>query len=371
MVINSDGTGMRQLTFDLPIGRCGVGCNPTALSDDGSTATLSTRGGGIYIVHTDGTGLRLIGYGGPDVDIDGSGSVVVHTKGPFGGVAEVRAVGVPGKQPVELEDLTFLPDGETLRWIGTPLANSSNLYRGDLGSLRSSDFGSCLQSTILGTTALDPAVPASGHGFFYLVTAENGSGEGPAGRTSSGAPRIPSTSCPPVDTDADGSPDAQDNCPLIFNPSQADTDGDGLGALCDNCPTGANLAQVDRDSDHLGDPCDHPDLDADGILNGIDNCPTVANPTQADNDGDGIGNACDSDTKDTDHDGLADSLDNCTEVNNPGQQDADGDRIGDACDPEDYDGDGVLNFQDNCPTILNPSQADSDGDGIGDACESE
>jgi Tol biopolymer transport system component len=371
MVINSDGSGARQLSFDLPIGRCGEGCNPTALSDDGSTAAFSTRGGGIYTIHTDGTGLRLIGYGGPEVDIDGTGSVVVYTKGSFGGIAEVRAVGVSGKLPVEIDNLTILADGETLTWTGTPLANSSNLYRGDLGALRSANFGSCLHSTIIGSTVTDPSAPAPGQGFFYLATAENASGEGPAGRTSSGSIRTPSVSCPPVDTDADGSPDAQDNCPLLFNPSQVDADGDGLGTLCDNCPTGSNTDQIDRDSDHVGDPCDHPDLDADGIPNIRDNCPTVANPTQADTDGDGIGNTCDSDTKDRDNDGVVDSQDNCTEVYNPGQQDADGDRVGDACDPEDYDGDGALNFQDNCPTIANPSQVDSDGDGIGDACESE
>lgn len=35
------------------------------------------------------------------------------------------------------------------------------------------------------------------------------------------------------DTDADGVPDASDNCPLIFNPSQLDNDGDSIGDCCD------------------------------------------------------------------------------------------------------------------------------------------
>src|SRR6266852_601001 len=38
------------------------------------------------------------------------------------------------------------------------------------------------------------------------------------------------------DSDGDGIPDAQDDCPAIPNPAQTDTDGDGVGDLCDPCP---------------------------------------------------------------------------------------------------------------------------------------
>src|SRR5881396_2689584 len=47
------------------------------------------------------------------------------------------------------------------------------------------------------------------------------------------------------DSDGDGVPDSQDNCPLIPNPDQQDTDGDGIGDACDNCPTTANHNQQD------------------------------------------------------------------------------------------------------------------------------
>lgn len=39
-----------------------------------------------------------------------------------------------------------------------------------------------------------------------------------------------------VDTDGDGIPDADDNCPLVANMAQFDFDGDGVGDSCDGCP---------------------------------------------------------------------------------------------------------------------------------------
>ncbi len=81
-----------------------------------------------------------------------------------------------------------------------------------------------------------------------------------------------------LDTDADGIPDAVDNCPFIANPDQADTDGDGVGNVCDNCPAIANPGQADADGDGVGDLCD--------------NCPQKPNPGQQDTNHDGVGDAC-------------------------------------------------------------------------------
>jgi hypothetical protein len=36
-----------------------------------------------------------------------------------------------------------------------------------------------------------------------------------------------------TDSDGDGIPDNDDNCPTVYNPDQRDTDGDSLGDLCD------------------------------------------------------------------------------------------------------------------------------------------
>ncbi|MCB9506458.1 MAG: amidohydrolase family protein [Myxococcales bacterium] len=93
------------------------------------------------------------------------------------------------------------------------------------------------------------------------------------------------------DRDGDGVPDADDNCPQVFNAVrpidggvQGDLDGDGVGDVCDPCPAlwGLDCARPDP-----------TDRDGDGQLNGIDNCPTTANADQADQDSDGVGDACD------------------------------------------------------------------------------
>jgi hypothetical protein len=72
----------------------------------------------------------------------------------------------------------------------------------------------------------------------------------------------------PPDQDLDGTPDTEDNCPSIPNPSQLDLDADGLGDPCDNCPLIANSTQADEaDRDGIGDQCDpHPDEPGDCLV---------------------------------------------------------------------------------------------------------
>jgi hypothetical protein len=86
-----------------------------------------------------------------------------------------------------------------------------------------------------------------------------------------------------------------------------DSDNDGIPDTDDNCPTDQNPSQQDSDSDGHGDACDDDD-DNDGVLDDIDNCRLDVNPLQLDFDEDGAGDACDSDD---DNDNVADNVDTC------------------------------------------------------------
>lgn len=67
------------------------------------------------------------------------------------------------------------------------------------------------------------------------------------------------------DSDSDGIPNKEDNCPNLANPNQEDSDGDGLGDICDNCPTVANPDQADSDVDGIGDACEVVSFESKGL----------------------------------------------------------------------------------------------------------
>jgi hypothetical protein len=129
--------------------------------------------------------------------------------------------------------------------------------------------------------------------------------------------------------------DCDDNCPFLFNDTQADADSDGVGDICDNCRAVANGDQTDLDADGVGEVCDFDDIDADGVVNGVDNCKDVYNPDQAEpQPTTGRGVACNAASGDVDGDSIFDRQDNCVRTPNPTQVDRDGDQIGDACDAD-------------------------------------
>ena len=190
---------------------------------------------------------------------------------------------------------------------------------------------------------------------------------------------------PANDVDSDGICGDIDNCPFTVNTDQTDTDSDGTGDVCDDCLdmdsdlicdnsdnylATLNTAQADLYEDGIGDVGDVcQDEDSDEICSNIDNCPVAANTDQTDTDSDGIGDVCD-DCLDMDSDLVCDNSDNCPDTLNTDQADLDEDGIGDACDDcVDEDSDEVCGNLDNCPNLANKDQTDSDHDGIGDVCD--
>jgi hypothetical protein len=225
--------------------------------------------------------------------------------------------------------------------------------------------------------------------------------------------------CIEADDDADGWPDAQDNCPCVQNPNQLDADSDTMGNACDmdddndgvadlqDCQplnaevfpgAGESCNGLDDDCDDLVDEgfldtdqdgtadCTDLDDDGDGIPDSVDNCPQLENADQLDTDFDTQGNACD---PDDDGDGYPDGNDcdpldkmvfpgapemcdckdnNCDGNADEGFTDTDKDGIADCCE-DDTDGDTVPNGIDNCPYVPNPDQLNTDGDLLGDACD--
>jgi hypothetical protein len=105
-----------------------------------------------------------------------------------------------------------------------------------------------------------------------------------------------------VDSDGDGTPDDNDNCPTAPNPNQEDSDGDSVGDACDNCVLVANPNQADADGDGFGVACDCDDTDANTYPGGLELC------DQKDNDCDGNidEGACTPYCEDTDGDGYGD-----------------------------------------------------------------
>lgn len=148
---------------------------------------------------------------------------------------------------------------------------------------------------------------------------------------------IGGTSTPDPGPDPDPTPD--NNTPG----GQTDTDRDGVPDTQDNCPNDSNTDQLDADRDAQGDECD-ADIDGDGHANEQDNCPSTYNPTQSDIDADTYGDNCDADT---DGDTIPNVMDNCPYNSNADQLDTDSDNTGDACDI-DADGDGMLDDTSRC-----------------------
>ena len=97
----------------------------------------------------------------------------------------------------EVNQLLFAADHRTLRWSPEPAVGHYHVYRDAIGALSGLGYGTCLASAVQVAAYDDPSTPASGDGYFYLVTAANRLyREGSKGRSSAGTQRGNPTPCP-------------------------------------------------------------------------------------------------------------------------------------------------------------------------------
>ena len=166
-----------------------------------------------------------------------------------------------------------------------------------------------------------------------------------------------------TDSDSDGTPDCNDNCPAVPNGNQDDFDLDGTGDACD--PDDDNDTVPDEQDTDPFDPVTCADADGDSC----DDCTSgIDDPANDGTDTDGDGQ-CDAGDTDDDNDGVpdnadadplnpsicrdvdGDSCDDCNSgVDDPANDgvDADGDGYCDVGDTDD-DNDGVVDNQDTQP----------------------
>jgi len=140
-------------------------------------------------------------------------------------------------------------DGFADYMVGAPGQGRVYLYSGRTGTLMYSYRGSYQDPSDWFGCALSGASDLNGDGVNDLVTGAcwhdnaNGSSAGSAYAYYLG------------DADGDLYFAGCDNCPAVYNTSQADADGDRIGDACDNCPNAYNPDQADADSDGVGDAC--------------------------------------------------------------------------------------------------------------------
>ncbi|NIM51439.1 MAG: hypothetical protein GTO22_19690 [Gemmatimonadales bacterium] len=239
-----------------------------------------------------------------------------------------------------------------------------------------------LSDTSDGTPDADGLYRAGGVDMNASTPGSGASGDGILARITLFAIRngFSDLSIEPIDLNGDELLDnSNDIGPWLKNASgdlMSDADGNGFfdGPIAS---AAVSIGGTDSDGDTLPDICDSDD-DNDGTLDAADNCPALFNPGQEDLDGDGAGDPCD---PDTDGDGyldvreallasnpmdmastpeVCDGIDNDGDTRSDEGHDLDTNGIPDCIDPSaNTDGDN----------LMNPDDPDDDDDGFPDLDE--
>lgn len=279
---------------------CGVG------SEISGTGLLSFTGGSLAA----GASCTFAVTVAVPTDVDLDSSLINVTSGVTGLVGGLTVSGNAATAELEVDRLTFAKSFSGVVEAGSGVTltftirneSSTSSARGlaffdDLGAMLPGtlaiglpSFSDCGEESILDgatfltmqgidllpggscTFSVDLLIPASATAGDYVNTTSNLFLDG----IRQSAPAVATLTVLGLDSDDDGVPDIDDNCPETPNPLQEDADLDGIGDACDSCP-------LDADND----------VDADGVCGDVDNCPETNNPDQADIDGDGIGDVCD------------------------------------------------------------------------------
>ena len=164
-----------------------------------------------------------------------------------------------------------------------------------------------------------------------------------------------------ADSDGDGIPDGDDECPDDAEDKdkvqdedgcpEEDVDHDKIPDEVDGCPEEAETDNQYQDDD--GCPDNPTDSDKDGIWDDQDKCPNMAGAMKRPEHF-----GC----PDKDEDGVPDTLDKCPAE----KEDTDGFEDLDGCFDADNDGDGVPDLSDECPDQLETKNGVDDTDGCPD-----
>jgi hypothetical protein len=240
------GPRYRNVRLGNGSGVIDIGDNGQAPGQDLDGRTRPIDGNGSSTAEADPGAFEFYPAAGPDFDGDGiddasdpdddndgvadgqdcdpNDDALTKIAGPIGATLQIDKTGVTA-------DLT---------WQRGFQGYVSNVYKGDITQPWTYNEV-CFLTETTGTTATDPALPAVGAAFYYLVAPKNACGEGRMGADNMGGVLTDTFASNPcvglgLDSDMDGLLDLADNCVLTANAGQQDADRDFSGDACDCAP---------------------------------------------------------------------------------------------------------------------------------------